>query len=143
MRKPKVKLPKPPKKVSSFLTEFKEFAMRGNVIDLAVGVIIGGAFGKITSSLVADVVMPLIGLLLGGIDMTKWEIVLPTRGETAQAAVHIGNFLQMVVDFVIIAFCVFVFVKLMSKFRKKKEAEPPVPTEEVLLLREIRDLLKK
>ncbi|GHV09711.1 large-conductance mechanosensitive channel [Clostridia bacterium] len=147
MRKSKIKIPKipkPPKEVSKFFTEFKEFAMKGNVIDLAVGVIIGGAFGKITSSLVADVIMPLIGLLLGGVDMTKWEITLPAFWENSQpAAIHIGNFIQMVVDFLIIAFSVFVFVKLMSKFRKKKDDEPPAVSEEVLLLREIRDALTK
>jgi large conductance mechanosensitive channel len=137
----KRKIPKPPKKVASFLTEFKAFAMRGNVIDLAVGVIIGGAFGKITSSLVNDIVMPLIGLLLGGIDLSKRDIVLPTLWETeTPAIIHIGSFVQTIIDFLIIAFSVFLFIKLTSVLRKKEDAPPP-PPEDVALLREIRDLL--
>lgn len=127
--------------------EFKDFAMRGNVIDLAVGVIIGGAFGKIVSSLVNDVMMPLLGLLLGGVNFSglKWVIPPMTSG-ASEIVILYGAFIQSVVDFLIIAFAVFIFVKLMTA-RKKKEPvappTPPAPNPEVVLLEEIRDLLKK
>nr|WP_263323195.1 large conductance mechanosensitive channel protein MscL [Neobacillus sp. Marseille-Q6967] len=121
------------------LTEFKKFAMKGNVIDLAVGVIIGGAFGKIVSSLVNDVIMPLIGLLLGGISFTKLAF---TFGD---ATVKYGQFIQTVVDFLIIAFSVFLFIKFLSRFKKKEEEEVKVVVEvdkKEELLAEIRDLLR-
>ncbi len=128
------------------LKEFKEFALRGNVIDLAVGVIIGGAFGKIVTSLVNDVLMPAIGVLLGGINLTHLKLVIaPASGDTAEVAILYGAFIQSIVDFLIIAFSIFLFIKLLSSW-KKKEAEvppaPPAPSQEVLLLEEIRDLLK-
>jgi len=127
--------------------EFKAFAMKGNVIDLAVGVIIGGAFGKIVSSLVNDIMMPLLGLLLGGVNFSglKW-VIPPVTSGASEIVILYGAFLQSVVDFLIIAFAVFLFVKLMT-VRKKNEAvappAPPAPSAEVILLEEIRDLLKK
>lgn len=133
------------------LKEFKEFAMRGNVIDLAVGVIIGGAFGKIIASVVADVIMPPIGLLVGGVTFTdlKWvmkpaEVVNGVH--KAAVTMNYGNFLQVTFDFVIVAFCIFMFVKGINRISKKKEEVPapaPEPTKEELLLAEIRDLLKE
>lgn len=120
-----------------FLTEFKAFAMRGNVIDLAVAVVIGAAFGKIISSLVDGIIMPLIGLLLGGINISTKTITL------GHAVVKWGLFLQAVIDFTLIAFSIFLVIKFLSSLQKKKEAEPPKPTEEIILLTEIRDLLKK
>lgn len=136
-----------------FLDEFKAFAMRGNVIDMAVGVIIGGAFGKIVSSVVADVIMPPIGLLVGGVNFTdlKWEMkeaVLNDAGEVIAPAVtmNYGNFLQVTFDFLIVAIAVFAFVKLINSLNKKKKEEapaaPPAPSKEEVLLTEIRDLLK-
>ncbi len=139
-------------KTNSFLQEFKAFAMRGNVVDMAVGVIIGGAFGKIVSSLVADVVMPAIGLLVGGVNFTdlKWVIrdaYVDDKGqEVAAATLNYGNFLQTTFDFIIIAFCIFLFIKLLTRFNKKKEAAPaapPKPSKEEVLLTEIRDLLRE
>lgn len=136
----------------SFIKEFKEFATRGNAVDLAVGIIIGGAFGKIVSSLVADVIMPPVGFLLGGVNFT--EIKLPLAGAELDAAgkvvreavtLNVGNFLQTTVDFTIIAFAIFLLVKVLNSLKRKKEAAPaaPPPTpEEILLLREIRDQLK-
>ncbi|OXS80000.1 large conductance mechanosensitive channel protein MscL [Domibacillus enclensis] len=121
------------------LKEFKEFAMRGNVIDLAVGVILGAAFGKIVSSLVADIITPLIGLLVGGVDFSGLSF---TFGE---AKLMYGNFIQTVIDFVIIAFSIFLFIKLFNKVynrEKKVEEAPPSLTKEEELLTEIRDLLK-
>ena len=125
--------------MNKFLSEFKAFAMRGNVIDMAVGVIIGGAFGKIVSSLVNDVLMPLLGTIIGGIDLTALSITI------GDAKIAYGNFLQNVFDFVIIAFCIFLFIKGISSLSKKKEEEPaaaPEPSSEEKLLAEIRDLLK-
>lgn len=139
-------------KTNSFLQEFKAFAMRGNVVDMAVGVIIGGAFGKIVSSLVADVVMPAIGLLVGGVNFTdlKWVIrdaYVDDKGqEVAAATLNYGNFLQTTFDFIIIAFCIFLFIKLLTRFNKKKKAAPaapPKPSKEEVLLTEIRDLLRE
>jgi large conductance mechanosensitive channel len=133
------------------LNEFKSFAMRGNVIDLAVGVIIGGAFGKIIASVVADVIMPPIGLLVGGVNFTdlKW-VMKPAEMvngvEKAAVTMNYGNFLQVTFDFIIVAFCIFLFIKGMNSMSKKKEespAAPPAPGKEELLLTEIRDLLKK
>jgi len=128
------------------LKEFKEFALKGNVIDLAVGVIIGGAFGKIVSSLVNDILMPAIGVLLGGVSFADLKYVItPASGDVAEVAILYGSFIQSVVDFVIIAFSVFIFVKFLTS-RKKKEPEPvpapPEPSKESVLLEEIRDLLK-
>ena len=129
----------------SMLQEFKEFAMKGNVVDLAVGVIIGGAFGKIVSSFVGDVVMPLIGLLVGGVDFTKLGIVLKEAVDEKTPAVMLnyGNFVQTVFDFTIVAFAIFMAIKMMNKFKKEEPpAPPPAPTNEEVLLAEIRDLLK-
>ncbi len=120
--------------------EFKEFAMRGNVVDMAVGVIIGGAFGKIVSSLVNDMIMPLIGIITGGIDFTGLKLSI------GESNITYGNFIQNVVDFLIIAFCIFMMIKGLNKFSKKKEekhASQPVPSKEELLLTEIRDILKE
>jgi large conductance mechanosensitive channel len=135
------------------ITEFKEFAVKGNMIDLAVGIIIGAAFGKIIASLVADIIMPPIGLLLGGINFTDIQIIMkdavkdPVTGkETAAVALRIGNFLQTLVDFLIISFSVFLMVKGIISLKKEKPAEapaPPPPTKDQELLTEIRDLLKK
>jgi large conductance mechanosensitive channel len=128
------------------LKEFKAFALKGNVIDLAVAVVIGGAFGKIVSSLVNDVIMPAFGALLGGVSFTDLKFVItPASGDIAEVAILYGAFMQSIVDFLIIAFSLFLFIKLLSS-RKKKEAEappaPPAPAPEVVLLEEIRDLLK-
>ncbi len=135
------------KQAKSFWAEFKQFISRGNVIDLAVGVIIGGAFTAIVNSLVNDVVMPVIGILFGGIDFTGLKYVItPASGDTPEAAIYYGNFIQNVVNFLLVAFVVFVMVKLINGFRRKKAAAPtppPQPSEEVLLLREIRDALKE
>jgi large conductance mechanosensitive channel len=128
-----------------FISEFKEFAMKGNVLDMAVGVIIGGAFGKIVSSLVDDVLMPLVGMITGNIDFTTLAFKI---GEGEEAAVlKYGNFIQNTVDFIIVAFCIFLMLKAINKMnRKKAEPEAPAapagPTQEELLA-EIRDLLKQ
>lgn len=132
--------------------EFKEFAVKGNMIDLAVGIIIGAAFGKIVASLVADIIMPPIGVLLGGINFTDIKIIMrdavtdPATGKVVKDAVSLklGNFIQTLVDFTIIAFSVFMIVKMVTGLSKKKEAAPPpAPTKDQELLTEIRDLLKK
>lgn len=141
---------------STFLQEFKAFAMKGNVVDMAVGVIIGGAFGKIVSSIVADVIMPPIGLLVGGVNFTdlKW-VMKPAEvvdgEEIAAVTLNYGNFLQATFDFLIIAFSIFMFIKLLGKLTEKKKKEeapatppaPPAPSKEEVLLAEIRDLLKE
>lgn len=127
--------------------EFKKFAFKGNVLDLAVGVIIGGAFGKIVTSLVNDLIMPLIGIILGGVNFTDLKIVIKeASGDIAESAFRYGAFIQSIVDFLIIAFSIFLFITLIQK-SKKKEPEPPpppppAPTKEELLLTEIRDILK-
>ncbi len=126
-----------------FIKEFKEFAMKGNVMDMAVGVIIGGAFGKIVSSLVDDVLMPAVGMLTGNVDFTNLTAKIGT-GEDA-AVLKYGVFIQNVVDFLIVALCIFCVIKLMNKLLKKKAEEPapePEPSNEEKLLGEIRDLLK-
>ncbi|MBN1585576.1 large-conductance mechanosensitive channel protein MscL [Candidatus Uhrbacteria bacterium] len=124
------------------LGEFRQFIVRGNVMDMAVGVIVGTAFGKIVSSFVSDIVMPPIGLLLGGIDFSGLSVTLRESTETAEAlTLNYGLFVNTVVDFLIIAFAVFVAVRQINRFRKREEAKPPEPAEEVLLLREIRDRL--
>lgn len=133
-----------------FIKEFKDFAMKGNVMDMAVGVIIGGAFGKIVTSLVDDVMMPFIGMLTGGIDISnlKYQVTLPNPVEggepLAGATLNYGQFCQNVIDFLIIAFCIFLMIKGINKLMPKKEepAAPAGPTQEELLA-EIRDLLKK
>jgi large conductance mechanosensitive channel len=140
----------------SIVKEFKAFAMRGNVVDMAVGIIIGGAFGKIVSSIVADVIMPPIGLLLGGVKFTDLKIIMKdpiidAAGVVTTQAVSInyGNFIQTTVDFLIIAFAIFMMIKAMNSMKKKEEVvvveapAPPPPSNEEVLLAEIRDLLKK
>jgi large conductance mechanosensitive channel len=138
-----------------FLKEFKAFALKGNVMDMAVGVIIGGAFGKIVTSLVNDIIMPPIGILVGGVDFTNLKLVIKKAvieggAEVAPAVTwNYGAFIQQVVDFTILAFCVFMMVKIMNKLLKKEEKKPapapapPAPSKEELLLTEIRDLLKE
>lgn len=127
--------------------EFKEFAMRGNVLDMAIGIVLGAAFGKIVSTFVSSVLMPPIGLLLGGVDFSQLMIVLKEATEEAEAvAISYGTFLNTVIDFVIIAFAIFLVVKGMNKMKKKEEekpAPPPEPSKEEVLLTEIRDALKK
>lgn len=128
------------------LKEFKEFAFKGNVIDLAVGVIIGGAFGKIVTSLVNDILMPILGILLGGINFKDLKyVIVPASGDAAESAILYGSFMQSIIDFFIIASSIFLFIKLFSSVKKKEPVAPPAPPEpsqEVLLLEEIRDLLK-
>jgi len=131
----------------SLIKEFKDFAVRGNVIDMAVGIIIGGAFGKIVSSFVADVVMPPIGVLLGGVDFGKLSVTIKEASETAEAVkINYGSFLNTIIDFIIIAFVIFMVIKAMNKMKKKEEEKPavaPAPSKQEVLLTEIRDLLKK
>lgn len=123
----------------SWLKEFREFAIKGNVVDLAVGVIIGTAFGKIVSSLVADIIMPLIGVVIGGVNYE--DLVL----EVGDAQVTYGKFIQNVIDFVVIAFVIFLMIKVINHFRRQAEQEPPAapPPRQEQLLEEIRDLLKR
>ena len=126
-----------------FIKEFKEFAMKGNVMDMAVGVIIGGAFGKIVSSMVDDILMPLVGVVTGNIDFTN--LVYKFGEGDFAATLKYGTFIQNVVDFLIVALCIFLMIKAMNKFSKKKEEEsaaPAEPSNEEKLLTEIRDLLK-
>jgi large conductance mechanosensitive channel len=131
----------------SLISEFKEFAMRGNVVDMAVGIVIGGAFGKIVSSFVADVLMPPIGLLLGGVDFSDLTITLRDAvGEAPAVVMGYGKFIQTVVDFTIVAFAIFLLIKAMNTMKKKQEtapAAPPPPPAQEVLLGEIRDLLKQ
>lgn len=140
--------------MKKFFQEFKEFAMRGNVVDMAVGVIIGGAFGKIVTSLVNDVIMPVVGVLTGGTSFTDYKCVIKEAtvdaagNEVAEVAITWGQFVQTVVDFIIVAFCIFVAIKLMNRLVRKQQpkeepapAAPAGPTQEELLT-EIRDLLK-
>jgi large conductance mechanosensitive channel len=129
--------------------EFKEFAMRGNVVDLAVGVVIGAAFGEIVTSLVKDVIMPPIGYVTGGVDFSDLKVILKdadVHKKAAEVAIHYGNFINAIIDFLIIAFCIFMVVKGINSMKKPEEAPPapdPAPTNEELLLTEIRDLLAK
>ena len=127
--------------------EFKAFVMRGNVLDMAVGVIIGGAFGKIVTSLVNDIFMPIIGMIIGNVDFSSLEIKLGEPVEGAeQAAIRYGAFIQEIVNFLIIALCIFMVIKVINKLQKKKEEAPapaPEPTKEEVLLTEIRDALNK
>ena len=133
----------------AIIKEFKEFAMRGNVVDLAVGVIIGAAFGKIVTSLVNDVIMPPIGYLTGGIDFKNLKIVIKpadTANKVSEVAITYGNFINTVIEFLIIAFCIFMVVKAINSLKKPEEAAPaaePAPTKEEVLLTQIRDLLAK
>lgn len=139
--------------MGKFINEFKEFAVKGNAVDMAVGVIIGGAFGKIVSSIVDDIIMPPIGWLIGGVNFTDLKVTLPTEeiaGQTLPAAtINYGNFLQTTFDFIIIAFCVFLLVKGINRLARKKEetkveeTKAPEPSNEEKLLTEIRDLLKE
>jgi large conductance mechanosensitive channel protein len=127
--------------------EFKAFVMRGNVVDMAVGVIVGGAFGKIVTSLVNDIFMPIIGMIIGNVDFSSLEIKLGEPVEGAeQAAIRYGAFIQEIVNFLIIALCIFMVIKVINKLQKKKEEAPapaPEPTKEEVLLTEIRDALNK
>jgi large conductance mechanosensitive channel len=138
----------------SFASEFKEFATKGNVVDLAVGVIIGGAFGKIVDSLVGDVIMPIVGRIFGGLDFSNYYLPLPGQTATtlveakkAGAVIAYGNFITVALNFVILAFIIFVMVKQINKLKRAEPAAPPPPPaptpEDVLLLREIRDSLKR
>jgi len=126
------------------LQEFKKFAMKGNVVDLAVGVVIGSAFGKIVSSFVSDIIMPPIGLLTGGVDFSNLVITLKKASDNIPAVtINYGLFINSVIDFLIIAFSIFVAIKQLEKLKKKEEKEVTKPTDEILLLREIRDSLKR
>ena len=127
--------------------EFKAFAMKGNVVDMAVGIIIGAAFGRIVSSMVNDIIMPPLGLVIGGVNFTDLKVVMKAAAEGHPAVTwNYGNFLQVVFDFLIVAFSVFIVVKAVNAAKKKQDAEPvapPAPTKEEALLAEIRDILKK
>ena len=127
--------------------EFKSFAMKGNMIDMAVGIIIGAAFGKVISSLVSDIIMPPIGLLLGGVNFTDLKVVMKAATETVPAVTwNYGTFIQVVIDFLIVAWAIFMVIKGINAMKKKEEAAPaapPAPTKDQELLSEIRDLLKK
>ncbi|GAA0204366.1 large-conductance mechanosensitive channel protein MscL [Kangiella japonica] len=129
------------------VSEFKKFAMKGNVVDMAVGIVIGAAFGKIVSSFVNDILMPPIGMMIGGVDFSQLSYTLKEAvGETAAVTINYGNFIQTALDFIIIAFAIFMVVKGMNRMKKKEEekpAAPPKPTNEEVLLAEIRDLLQK
>lgn len=124
------------KKKNGFVAEFKEFIAQGNVMDLAVGVIIGGAFSTIVTSLVNDMLMPLVGMLTGGVNIAGLNV------KVGSAVLNYGAFLQAIINFLIIALCIFFIVKAMNKFNKKKEEAPAAPAEEIVLLTEIRDALK-
>ncbi len=142
--------------MNKFFKEFKEFAIKGNVMDMAIGVVIGGAFGKIVSSLVSDIIMPLVGTLMGGVKFTEWKWVISKAvmdGESVvkpEVAVTWGNFIQVVLDFLIIAFSIFLVVRGINRMKRKLEKPgetaapvPAEPSEDIKLLTEIRDLLKK
>lgn len=129
------------------ISEFKQFAIKGNMVDMAVGIIVGAAFGKIVSSLVNDIIMPPLGLAIGGVDFSDLAVVLQAAtDEAAAVTLNYGAFIQTIIDFLIIAMAIFVAVKVINSMKRKEEAkpaEPPKPSEEVLLLREIRDALNK
>jgi large conductance mechanosensitive channel len=126
------------------LKEFKKFAMKGNVMDMAIGAIIGGAFGKIVSSLVADIIMPPLGFLTRGINLTNLKMTLKSATAEAPAlTLNYGTFINTIIDFLIISFSIFIVIRQINKLKKKEEAKPVSPSEEILLLREIRDSLKK
>ena len=146
-------LKKAKEKSTGFVKEFKDFIKRGNVIDMAVGVVIGGAFGSIVTSLVNDIIMPVVSLITGGLDFSNWFYALDGNKyatlEDAQAVgaatLNYGNLISVVINFIIVAFCIFLVIKAMSKFHKKEEPkeEPAKKPDDVVLLEEIRDLLKK
>ena len=126
------------------LKQFKEFAVKGNVIDMAVGIIIGAAFSKIVASFVSDIIMPPIGLLVGGIDFSKLSFVIKEASEGVEAVtINYGMFINTFVDFLIVAFSIFIVIKQINKLKNKEEVKPAKPSEEIMLLREIRDSLKK
>lgn len=135
-----------------FIKEFKEFAMRGSVVDLAVGVVIGGAFGKIVTSIVDDIIMPPIGYLTGGVDFSQKKLILKDavaavgeQAAQAEVAINYGNFINVVIQFLIVAFCIFCVIKALNSFKRKEEAAPEAPaapSKEETLLAEIRDILK-
>ncbi|SMC20139.1 large conductance mechanosensitive channel [Clostridium acidisoli DSM 12555] len=130
------------------LKEFKEFAIKGNVVDLAVGVVIGGAFSKIVTSMVNDIIMPLVVTLTGGVNFTYLKVVIKeAHGKDSAVTINYGTFIQNSIDFLIVSFSIFLFIKLINKLKREKKSEivetELKPSEEVLLLREIRDLLKK
>jgi len=130
----------------SVVSEFKTFIARGNVVDMAVGVIIGGAFGKIVSSLVSDVIMPPIGVMLGGVDFTSFVLILKeASGDIPAVTINYGTFIKNIVDFLIVAIVIFLFIKSINTMKRKEEekpATPPAPPKQEVLLEEIRDLLK-
>jgi large conductance mechanosensitive channel len=134
-------------KIMKLVDEFKTFAMKGNVVDMAVGIIIGAAFGKIVSSMVSDIIMPPLGLLIGGVNFTDLKVILKAAAETNTAVTwNYGNFLQVCFDFLIVAFAVCMVIKAINRTKKKEEAAPaapPAPPKQEVLLSEIRDLLKK
>ncbi|MCI8622586.1 MAG: large-conductance mechanosensitive channel protein MscL [Provencibacterium sp.] len=136
-------------KKKNFILEFKEFISRGNVVDMAVGVVVGSAFTAIVNSLVKDIIMPFVGWIIGGIDFGDFRLILsPAEGETPETAILYGSFFNQVLNFLIISFVVFCMIKLIGRLRRKREEEkeepsvPPAPSEDILLLTEIRDLLK-
>lgn len=135
------------KQKKGFVAEFKEFISRGNVLDMAVGLVVGSAFTAIVNSLVNDVIMPLVGFLIGGLNFSDYKLVLRQAvGDLPEVAIHYGSFFNQIINFLVIAFAVFVMVRTINRFRRKKEetpAAPPAPSEDVVLLTEIRDLLKK
>lgn len=132
-------------KIMGIIKEFQEFAVKGNVLDMAVGIIIGGAFGTIVKSMVDDVIMPPIGLLLGGVDFSDLKLTLKAaEGDVAAVSINYGTFINNVISFVVVAWAVFMLVKAMNSFKKKQEAAPPPkPPAQEVLLREIRDLLAR
>ena len=128
----------------SFIKDFKEFAVRGNVVDMAVGIIIGAAFGKVVSSLVSDVFMPPLGWIIGGVDFSDLAIILPELIEgKGPVSIFYGKFIQTILDFTIVAFAIFMMIKVINRLKKKEEEKPAAPTKEEVLLTEIRDLLKQ
>lgn len=132
--------------MKKFLSEFKSFAMRGNVVDLAVGVVIGSAFGNIVSALVKNILMPLLSLITGRINLSSLAAIIPASiGNSEPIVIQFGLFLQAIIDFVAVAFSIFIMIKAMNRFQKKKEEAPapPAPSKEEVLLTEIRDLLKQ
>lgn len=131
----------------SLISEFKSFALKGNVVDMAVGVVIGSSFGKIVTSLVANIITPAMGIMVGGVDFRELKVVLKEGADGTLVTLDYGIFFQTIFDFIIIAFSIFMVIQLLNKLKRKEEAKPeaapPVPTADILLLTEIRDLLKK
>lgn len=134
------------KQKKGFVAEFKEFISRGNVLDMAVGLVVGSAFTAIVNSLVNDVIMPLVGFLIGGLNFSEYKLVLRQAvGNLPEVAINYGSFLNQIINFLVIAFAVFVMIRTINRLRRKKEeapATPPAPSEDIVLLKEIRDLLK-